>query len=119
MNNPDDSSFEEAQASPQIRQGQRIFIFSHPRTTSNLFLQFFQNHPQVSVIDYPFDAAYMVGPERLSRRSNPKIDALTNARKAADHQVTYQSAFDKMLQQIHAAEAQVRTSKKRWREARN
>ena len=79
---------------------------------SNLFLRFFAQHPQVGVIDYPFDAAYMAGPERQLRRSNPQIDALIKARKAADHSVTYQMAYDTMQTQGRKIEAKVSVGKR-------
>ena len=44
----------------------------------------------------------------MSRRFNPKVDALANARRAEDRHVTYQAAFDKMQQQIQAVEARQR-----------
>lgn len=89
-----------------------IFVFSHPRTMSNLFLRFFAQDPEVGVIDYPFDAAYMAGPERQLRRSNPQIIALIKARKAADHYVTYQMAYDTMQKQGRKIEAEVSMRKR-------
>lgn len=75
---------------------------------SNLFLRCFAHHPKIGVVDCPFDAAYMAGPERQTRRHNPKIDALVKARKEADHHVTYQMAFDEMRERIREIEGEVR-----------
>lgn len=99
-------------SSLRARPFQCIFVFSYPRTMSNLFLRFFAQPPQVGVIDYPFDAAYMAGPERQSRRSNPQIDALIKARKAADHCVTYQMAYNTMQTQRRKIEAKVTMAKR-------
>ena len=97
-----------SQATPDLVE--RIFIFSHPRTTSNVFLQFFAKSNEVSLVDCPFDAAYMAGPEKMCRRNNPKINSLF--RKPEDYHTTYQNAFQSMQGLIRKIEAQVRALEK-------
>ena len=83
----------------------RVFIFSHPRTTSNVLLNFFAKSNEIAVIDCPFDAAYMAGPEKMCRRDNPTIKSLF--RKSEDYGTTYRSAYQKMQERIREIEAEV------------
>ncbi|KAL0577223.1 hypothetical protein V5O48_004764 [Marasmius crinis-equi] len=47
-------------------QSRRIFLFSHPRTTSNLFMRLMEGHSNVTQAQYMFFAAYFLGPDRQS-----------------------------------------------------
>ncbi|KIM77505.1 hypothetical protein PILCRDRAFT_825279 [Piloderma croceum F 1598] len=80
-----------------LRQHHRIFIFSHPRTASNLFKRLFENHPDLSITDYTFFDAFLYGPEALSRRNI--------AQRGITPDATYQSCFNKLQKFIADAEA--------------
>ena len=84
----------------------RLWLCSHARTTSSLFMRMLSQHPGLKVLNYPFHMAQMLGPERLMRRgwgdeSFPR-DHIKNFQCE-----TYQVAFDRLQDAIAVAEDQV------------
>src|ERR1700729_3691017 len=84
------------------RRHPRIFICTHPRTASNLFIRLFENNPDLSIASYSFQDAFLLGPEslmgsysaqRISQRGRLTPDA------------TYQNGFNKLQKFIADAEA--------------
>ncbi|KAF8827250.1 hypothetical protein HHX47_DHR5001061 [Lentinula edodes] len=66
----------------------RLFLYSHPRTRSNLFMRLLETHPQMVTKQYPFMFAFQAGPEaqwseekRALRIQNRKLD-VTNSGEA-------------------------------------
>lgn len=82
----------------------KIFLFTHPRTASNLFLRLFAKHPRLTIIDYPFHGVYMTGLDKLNRRRTEKG---TWTQADTDELSTYQCAFDQLQHSISVAEEQV------------
>jgi hypothetical protein len=78
----------------------RIFIFTHPRTASNLFMRLFECHPDLSITSYTFKDAFYCGPEPLLCRCSLPRNPQSSAPDA-----TYQSRFNQLQQFIADAEA--------------
>ena len=80
----------------------RIFIFTHPRTASNLFMRLFESHPDLSVTKYIFNDTFYCGSKSLlCRHSSQRIFQ----RDGLSQNATYQSCFDKLQNFIADAEA--------------
>ncbi|KAJ8095130.1 hypothetical protein AAF712_006883 [Marasmius tenuissimus] len=45
-------------------QSRRLWLFSQPRTTSNLFMRLMEGHPNITQTQYLFFAPYFLGPDR-------------------------------------------------------
>ncbi|KAK7046015.1 hypothetical protein VNI00_007010 [Paramarasmius palmivorus] len=68
-----------------------VYIFSHPRTRSNLLARLLETHPRIGVPNmYPFRAAFCAGPER------PLADFSVFATKDIDERETFQFAYDSL-----------------------
>ncbi|KIK65192.1 hypothetical protein GYMLUDRAFT_980661 [Collybiopsis luxurians FD-317 M1] len=79
----------------------RIFVFSHPRTRSNLLMRLLQTHPQIKQKQYPFMWAYMSGPDAQwpKERMNMRIKASGRPKEDFEQNVlSYQSGLDEMEQ---------------------
>ena len=79
-----------------------IFLFTHPRTASNLFVRLFSNHPQLSSIGYSFFNAFMHGPEKQYQHEHPDPQnpggiVIDNSRE------TFQVAFDRLHESMSKA----------------
>jgi hypothetical protein len=84
------------------RQHPRLFIFTHPRTASNLFMRLFENHPDLSITDYTFFQAYTSGPECLS--PGRSLQTLAQSGRLTPD-ATYQNGFNQLQKFIADAEA--------------
>ncbi|KAK1225434.1 hypothetical protein PQX77_011625 [Marasmius sp. AFHP31] len=51
----------------------RIFVYSHPRTGSNLLAKLLETHPSLSVKQYPFLDAIRLGPNKQFLRNTPEL----------------------------------------------
>ncbi|GAW26691.1 hypothetical protein SAMD00023353_4301100 [Rosellinia necatrix] len=83
-----------------------IFLFTHPRTASNLLMKMLRDHPGLGIIEYPFVDTYYYGKESLTLRDN---DRMRSAKKRLhDHPAlcqTFQAAFDQLEQTIQSTHA--------------
>jgi hypothetical protein len=82
-----------------LSQLPRIFVFTHPRTASNLFIRLFESHPDLSIVSYPFQDAFFWGPDRTICSQGP----LSTQRTIPD--ATYQNRFNQLQQFVVNAEA--------------
>src|ERR1700749_4976099 len=87
----------------------RIFLFSHPRTASNLFCKLFSEHPDVGLRCYPFAYAHFIGPDAqvLEHRELKEHQERQEMWEVMKH-ATYQSQLDQMEKAIAEWEAAVR-----------
>ncbi len=93
-----------------IRNGKdqrSIFLFSHPRTASNLLLRLFADHPRLAIIEYPWHDAFMNGPEKLMRRITAKGSEPQGHDPSRSHGPTYQASFDQLQREMSLAAKQV------------
>ncbi|KAL0066056.1 hypothetical protein AAF712_006884 [Marasmius tenuissimus] len=58
------SPFQHVDNNMSTEQSRRIWLFSHPRTTSNLFMRLMEGHPNVTQTQYLFFASYFLGTDR-------------------------------------------------------
>lgn len=72
-----------------------IFVFTSPRTASNLFMQLFKPHPDLIVDSYPFQQAWMWGPEKMCSRETPEMAEMAKE-SSNDHMATFQGSFEKL-----------------------
>ncbi|KAK6525456.1 hypothetical protein TWF694_005592 [Orbilia ellipsospora] len=77
-----------------------IYIFSHARVSSNLFVRVISEHPQLSLKKYAFDEAFMWGPEYLTARRTPEIAENRESQSEENKAMTYQMALDKIVEFI-------------------
>ncbi|KAK6532036.1 hypothetical protein TWF694_003199 [Orbilia ellipsospora] len=77
---------------------QPIYIFSHPRVCSNLFLKLLSQHPQLYFKTYTFAESFFHGPEKLDRRviQGEKTTAKDHPETEIRKPVSYQAAFDEL-----------------------
>ncbi|KAG7098368.1 hypothetical protein E1B28_000326 [Marasmius oreades] len=88
----------------------RIALFSHPRTSSNLFVRLLESHPALGLKTYAFLDAYMFGPERLRTRiASGNMAAFMDKMKEKHANTTFQSRFDGLERAIADIEAQGKT----------
>lgn len=93
------------------QKGHRIFIYSHPRTASNLFCKLFSEHPQLSYSGYPFLRAYLHGPDAqafLPEGNDPELKKTHALVREKVKHLTYQHVLDKMEESLGKAEKDVR-----------
>lgn len=93
---------------PQI--GRRIFVYSHPRTASNLFCKLFSKHPQLVYFEYPFLRAYFHGPDAQAflPEGTEELKKTHDWMRKKVKGLTYQSVLDKMEKRLAEAEKEVR-----------
>lgn len=84
----------------------RLFVFSHPRTASNLFCKLFSKHPQLAYTEYPFLYAYFLGPE--AQFQLPKKDGDEAVKEQFKHE-TFQHGLDKIEEDLADSALEVRT----------
>ena len=84
----------------------RLYLLSQPRTRSNLWMKLFESHPSLTTLKYPFQEAWMYGPEH--QRTRGKVPELQK-RLDFHKEETYQRAFERMLSEVQQAEAQNKT----------
>lgn len=106
-----------ASGNPVVPNPRRIFIFDNPRTCSHLFSKLFANHPELQLLYHPFLPAALYGPERYQQKTKHCAAADEVQRKWGTSEefrewnvVTYDSANRKLVEEIEAAERQVRWS---------
>ncbi|KAL9128786.1 MAG: hypothetical protein Q9217_002595 [Psora testacea] len=88
---------------PQFLPGQRpIFLFTHPRSASNLFMRLFSNHPQLSPVGYSFFNAFMCGPEKQYRQDHPDLVGPTGVVIDVSKE-TFQVAYDRLQDSVAKA----------------
>ncbi|KAK1234503.1 hypothetical protein PQX77_002304 [Marasmius sp. AFHP31] len=87
----------------------RIFLFTHPRTASNLLARIIETHPSVAVKTYPFINAFRFGPEKMIARDTPQLDKFYKDFNTDEvfKDVTFQHSVDEMERAIAELEAQV------------
>ncbi|KAI8633605.1 hypothetical protein F5Y19DRAFT_489069 [Xylariaceae sp. FL1651] len=91
---------------PPSKPSQPIFLFTHPRTASNLLLQMLRTHPEIDTIEYPFNDTYYFGQDSLTLRRNVHIEAAKQRLQANPALAqTFQIAFDQLEQSIQRAQA--------------
>jgi hypothetical protein len=95
--------------STSLPQGRKpVFILSHPRTASNLFMKIFKSHPEIVQIEYPFLDSFYFGSESQCDRKGAQIE-----KKRAELQEqnrkpkTYRGCFEKLEENICEALEQV------------
>ncbi|KAJ4479040.1 hypothetical protein J3R30DRAFT_3473647 [Lentinula aciculospora] len=83
----------------------RLFLYSHPRTRSNLFMRLLENHPQMVTKQYPFMFAFQAGPEGQwpEEKKAMRIQASHMSNEEADKK-TYQAGLDEMEQLLAKAD---------------
>ncbi|KIK64797.1 hypothetical protein GYMLUDRAFT_39760 [Collybiopsis luxurians FD-317 M1] len=88
-----------------------IFLYSHPRTRSNLLIRLLETHPQVMSKQYPFLFCFQKGPEsQWTEETKIGIfeasgETLEEAEKKYAH-LTFQAGLDDMERLL--AEAQMK-----------
>jgi hypothetical protein len=87
----------------------RIYLYSHPRTGSNLFCKLFSEHPSISQLKGPFFLEAWFGPESQIPVESEEMDKLILFYRPRLGEGTYQSSLDKL--QTRIAEAQEVVSK--------
>lgn len=104
-----------ASDNPVVPNPRRIFIFDNPRTCSHLFSKLFANHPELQLLYHPFLPAALYGPERYQQKTKHCAAADEVQREWGTTEefrewnvVTYESANRKLVEEIEAAERQVR-----------
>ncbi|ESK94831.1 hypothetical protein Moror_14104 [Moniliophthora roreri MCA 2997] len=81
--------------STQPQSKPRLFLFSHPRTMSNLLMRILETHPDLSQLGYSFFNAYYIGPERQA--ASPREDFTQVPGYDKWPEMTYQKGLDSML----------------------
>ncbi|KAG7086308.1 hypothetical protein E1B28_002273 [Marasmius oreades] len=84
----------------------RIFVFSHARTSSNLFIRLLESHPAFGIQPYPFLYAFLFGPETPSKRAASIKAPFMEKLKEKHSNFTFQSQFEAMERAIGETEAQ-------------
>ncbi|KAJ3936093.1 MAG: hypothetical protein NXY57DRAFT_308188 [Lentinula lateritia] len=98
----------------------RIFLFSHLRTRSNLFMRLLETHPKVLDRLYPFKDAFMNGPECQNALSTKKGRAAAIGKSMKEFEetfanTTFQAGLDVMEKTIAQAESEVRRQRRVYR----
>lgn len=93
-----------------------IFLYSHLRTRSNLFMRLLQTHPMIKQKLYPFKDAYMNGPEcqtsakmKQGRAEGVGMKSLEEFEEAFKG-MTFQKGLDDVEETIASAECEVRST---------
>ncbi|KAJ4486461.1 hypothetical protein C8R41DRAFT_436606 [Lentinula lateritia] len=75
----------------------RLFLYSHPRTRSNLFMRLLETHPQMVAKQYPFMFAFQAGPEAQwsEEKRALRIQSSHMSVEEADKK-SYQAGLDEM-----------------------
>lgn len=85
-----------------------VFVFSHPRTASNLFMKIFKSHPDVIHSEYPFLKVFFFGStESQYNRKGPKIDEARAGFQETSLPKSYYESFNKLEEDIRSAGEQV------------
>ena len=84
----------------------RLFVFSHPRTASNLFCKLFSEHPDIQYLQNPFVFARFFGPDAQAVLEGEFDESLKGMKDMLGH-LTYQYCLDKMESEISDVEAKV------------
>ncbi|KAJ3719323.1 hypothetical protein C8R42DRAFT_673442 [Lentinula raphanica] len=89
----------------------RIFLFSHLRTRSNLFMRLLETHPKVMLRLYPFKDAFMNGPECQNAFATKQGRATAIGKSMEEFEeafasTTFQAGLDAMEKTIAQAEAE-------------
>lgn len=95
-----------APSSPDPPTSLRLFLFSHPRTASNLFLKLYSEHPDLQQYTYPFLFPHFSGPDAqvVKDKPAPLTEAEKNELELMKH-ATYQNQLDEMEYEVAKAEA--------------
>lgn len=81
-----------------------LFVFSHPRVASNLFMHLLANDPQIAQLTYLFFESFYSGPDSISQHRSTKVASTTKEQNAHP---SYQEAFDAVTDFINVAQTQV------------
>lgn len=89
----------------------RIFVYSHPRTRSNLFMKLLETHPHVMAKSYPFMWAFQNGPDRQWSEKDAaiRLKASGQTKELCEKKysnATYQSGLDDIERLIAKASAE-------------
>lgn len=84
----------------------RIFLFSHPRSASNLLCKLFSAHPKVGQHFYPFGYAHFMSPDAQAFESRERKEQQhRQATREIMKHATYQFQLDQMEKEIAEWEA--------------
>lgn len=88
--------------SEAIQAHKRIFVYSHPRTRSNVFVRILGTHPQVTIKRYPFVLA-------LKERFSEGLSGLGRYKEHYENNygMTYQSGLDEIEEVFAKSNAEV------------
>lgn len=100
--NPQISLPHQTMSAAQPPQLSRLFIFTHPRTASNLFCKLFSEHPDLNQYPYPFQFSRLCGPDAQTQVPIQKVIDLCGSETNA---LSYQAALDKVQINIADSEA--------------
>ncbi|KAJ3994170.1 hypothetical protein F5050DRAFT_1776401 [Lentinula boryana] len=85
---------------------QRIALFSHPRTNSNMFTKLFQSQPDIVQHTYPFMPGYMWGPDRRLGYKAKEVEEMYATLKTNYDTLTTQQSLDDLERAFGETEAQ-------------
>ena len=86
-------------------QPRRLYLFSNPRTMSNLFMRIFDGHPQLEQRDYFYFNAHLFGPEHQVSTPREAFTMMPGFDKWQE--MTYQKALEECQGFIKSVEEQV------------
>lgn len=89
----------------------RLFVLSHPRTASNLFVKLLSEHPQLKNNDSTFLYAYFNGPDAQAALDGNTTDDLKAAAQLVKKKfsyATYQYVLDKIEKDTREGEIEVK-----------
>ncbi|EEB91856.1 hypothetical protein MPER_09720, partial [Moniliophthora perniciosa FA553] len=83
-------------------QPRRLYLFSHPRTMSNLLMRILETHPDLSQRSYSFFSAYFIGPERQAAPPREVYSYMPGYNEW--EKKTYQKGLEECMEFIRGAE---------------
>jgi len=77
----------------------RLFLFSHPRTNSHLFMKLLGSHPAISPKAHPFALPQRLSVESLWKDADEHVfkPMFTQFKEYAGRELTWQTEFDQLL----------------------
>lgn len=87
-----------------------VFLLTHPRTASNLFVKILKQYPKISSLDYPFLNTYYFGTDSLCLRKSPQMDISRHKWQTSDPRHTYQCALEQLEEVLRQAKSHGKTA---------
>lgn len=84
-----------------------IYVFSHPRTGSNLFCKLFSQHPSINQELYKYLFEFLFGPELQTQFKGKEADELIETHKDLAKDLTYQASLDFIQNLVVKSEQEV------------